>query len=80
MSVHDSLFSPRLMTPEDERKIAAYDAARAAVKIAGHTRAYYVLRAEQADAEVVRLREALGRIYQSGRGLHVEIAREALNA
>ena len=70
----------RLLTPEDERKIEAYDAARATVKIEGNTRAYYVLRAEAAEAEVVRLREALERAYQTGRGPHVAIAREALNA
>lgn len=64
---------------EDERKIAAYDAARATVKIEGNTRAYYVLRAEAAEAEVERLRSALERVYQTGRGVHVEIAREALN-
>ncbi len=35
---------------------------------------------EAAESEVARLRTALERIYQSGRGLHVEIARDALNA
>lgn len=29
--------------------------------------------------EEIRLREALNRIYQSGKGAHIEIAREALN-
>lgn len=31
-------------------------------------------------AEMHRYRDALERIYRSGRGLHVEIARDALNA
>lgn len=39
----------------------------------------YQERAVKAEAEVDRLREALGRIYRQGRGKHVEIAREALN-
>jgi hypothetical protein len=42
---------------EDQRKIDAYDAARAQVKTEGNSRAYYVLRAEAAEAEVVRLGE-----------------------
>jgi hypothetical protein len=40
-------------------KVAAYDAARAKVKIEGNTRAYYVLRAEKAEAEIQQLRDAL---------------------
>lgn len=46
----------------------------------------YVPRRELAIAlqdalnEVERLREALERVYQTGRGPHVKIAREALNA
>jgi hypothetical protein len=35
---------------------------------------------DRVHLEVERLREALTRIYQSGRGQHVEIARDALNA
>lgn len=75
-----SLRKCHCLTPEDERKIEAYDAARATVKREGNTRAYYVLRAEAAEAEVTRLREALERIYQCGRGPHVRMAREALDA
>jgi hypothetical protein len=43
-------------------KVAAYDAARAKVKIEGNTRAYYVLRAEKAEAEIQQLRDALERM------------------
>lgn len=42
---------------EDARKVAAYDAARAVVKIEGNTRAYYVLRAEKAEAELEAARQ-----------------------
>jgi outer membrane murein-binding lipoprotein Lpp len=43
----------------DKRKVAAYDAARAVVKIEGNTRAYYVLRAEAAEAALADTRRAL---------------------
>lgn len=51
--------APDARLAELERKAAAYDAARAVVKTEGNTRAYYVLRAEAAEAEVARLAEAL---------------------
>jgi len=38
-----------------------------------------VIRAERAEAERDRYRDALTRIYQSGRGRHVEVARAALD-
>lgn len=41
----------------DKRKVAAYDAARAVVKIEGNTRTYYVLRAEAAEAALAEERE-----------------------
>lgn len=40
----------------------------------------WIERAEEAEAELTRLREALERVYQTGRGPHVGIAREALDA
>ncbi len=54
-----SLFESRPLTPEDARKIDAYDAARATVKIEGNTRAYYVLRAEAAEARLAAAQQAL---------------------
>ena len=45
--------------PEDRRKIEAYDAARATVKTEGNSRAFYVLRAEKAEAERDEAVEAL---------------------
>lgn len=36
--------------------------------------------AERAAADRDRYREALERVYRTGRGVHVEVAREALNA
>jgi predicted nucleic acid-binding Zn-ribbon protein len=44
--------------PQAQRKIEAYDAARAKVKIEGNARAYYVLRAEAAEEEAENLRQA----------------------
>jgi hypothetical protein len=52
----------RYESQQAERKIAAYDAARATVKIEGNSRAYYVLRAEAAEAVVERYENALRRI------------------
>ena len=43
----------------DAGKVEDWWAARAEVKIEGNSRAYYVLRARWAEAEVERLREAL---------------------
>ena len=70
-------------------KAGAYDAARSTVKIEGNTRAFYVLRAERAEAENERLREALTPLVElaeqfRGRGIYAEgnaiidAAREAL--
>ena len=42
-----------------QRKVDAYDAARAVVKTEGNTRAYYVLRAKNAEAALQDAREAL---------------------
>ncbi len=53
---HDALLAEN---QRNNHKVAAYDAARATVKIEGNTRAYYVLRAEAAEAENQRLREKL---------------------
>jgi len=47
---------------ENARKVEAYDAARATVKIEGNTRAYYVLRAEHAEAQAETYRAALDEV------------------
>lgn len=52
---------PPMYTAMDARKIDAYDAAHARVKREGWSRAEYVLRAEAAEREVARLREACER-------------------
>jgi hypothetical protein len=59
-------------------KVAAYDAARATVKIDGRTRAFYVLRAEAAEAESQRLRDALVEIAELDEHGVSFIARDAL--
>ena len=42
---------------ENARKVEAYDAARATVKREGNSRAYYVLRAEAAEALLKKIRQ-----------------------
>lgn len=48
--------------PSSDARLAAYDAARATVKIEGNTRAYYVLRAENAESRLAAATEALNAV------------------
>ena len=50
---------------EAQRKVEAYDVARAVVKREGHSRAEYVLRAKAAEAALAEAREKLGRLRAS---------------
>lgn len=56
---YGTLDAEREARKRDDRKVEAYDAARAVVKREGFSRAEYMLRAETAEAALTEAREAL---------------------
>jgi tRNA G10 N-methylase Trm11 len=57
---------------ELERKADAYDRARAVVKTEGNTRAYYVLRAERAEARIADLERERDEAFRDIATMNVE--------